>query len=107
MFDGLMSKQYTILYTAVKKYTRVNASITNEELSWLFWSKLFSLGINDMILHCSGDSRFDSTVCTVPKRFKYHMTRMSALIYLLSSISTYTHEAITLDSGNSERSGWS
>lgn len=107
MFDGLMSKQYTMLYTAVMKYTWVYASITNRELSWLSPFKLLSLGMKDMILHCCGESKFDSssTVSTVPRRFKYHITRMSALMDLLSSINTYTNEAITLDPGSSDRSG--
>lgn len=93
--EGLISKQYTILFTGVKKYTRVIASMTKMDLSKSLFISLGSLGTNDMTLHCSVDSQSNSssTICMVPKRFRYHMTRMSALIDLPSSISTYTHEA--------------
>lgn len=99
-FDGLISKQNTILFTGVKKYTRVMASMTKTDVLKALSSPFDSLAMNDKTLHGSDDSSASnspSTVCKLPKRFRYHMTRISALIDLPASISTYTRAATAYD----------
>lgn len=100
--DGLISKQYTILYTGDKKYTLVDTSITKQSFSILLSFRFLprSLRINDITLHSSPISRIESSsmVCISLKRFRYHIERISALIYLPSLIKTYTLEATAQDS---------